>query len=63
MALGALAWAATLVAATGLVAGALGGALAHPDARGALGGALAGAALAAGLSLVRGPRGDRHLPP
>ena len=56
--LGALAWAAALVVGTGLLAGALRGALAHPDARGALGGALAGAALAAGLSLLSdAPRG------
>ena len=53
VALGALVWAAALVVGTGLVAGALRGAVAHSDARGALGGALAGAALAAGLCLLR----------
>jgi hypothetical protein len=53
VALGAFAWAAALVVGTGLVAGALHGAVAHSDARGALGGALAGAALAAGLCLLR----------
>jgi hypothetical protein len=61
--LGALAWAAALVVGTGLMAGALRGALAHPDARGALGGAMAGAALAAGLSLLRAGRGQQQLPP
>jgi len=53
VALGALVWAAALVVGTGLVAAALRGAVAHSDARGALGGALAGAALAAGLCLLR----------
>jgi hypothetical protein len=53
VALGAFGWAAALVVGTGLVAGALHGAVAHSDARGALGGALAGAALAAGLCLLR----------
>src|SRR5439155_4282281 len=51
--LGALAWAAALAVGTGLMAGALRGAVARPDARGALGCALAGAALAAGVSLLR----------
>ena len=49
-------WAAGSWSGPGLLAGALRGLLAHPDARGALGGALAGAALAAGLSLLRARR-------
>ena len=53
---GAAAWAAALVVGSGLVAGALRGAVTHPDARGAAAGALAGAALAAGCSLLRAPR-------
>jgi hypothetical protein len=64
--LGAVAWATGLVVGTGLLAGALRGVLAHPDARGALGGALAGAALAAGLSLLgtrRWEQGERTQKP
>jgi hypothetical protein len=61
--LAGVAWAAALVVGTGLLAGALRGALAHPDARGAVTGALAGAALAAGLSLLGGRRWEQQLPP
>jgi hypothetical protein len=61
--LGALGWAGALVVGTGLLAGALRGALAHPDAAGAVGGALAGAALAGGLSLLGARRFKQQLPP